>query len=106
MQPENEQLRELLLKAIVFVPGVVLGLVAKLSKINREKKLTVKETIYQTSVALSSAWIVYAVLQKYGLYDWSAPASVICGRFGDELLVWLWRMGKNLIQASIKQNIK
>lgn len=91
MQEGTNELKELLYKAAIFIPGVVLGLSAKLSKLNRSKRLTIREAIFQTTVAYSTACIVYFILKATNRQEWTVPAMVICGRFGDEIMMWIWK---------------
>ena len=102
MQENHEELRELIYKMEVYVPGVILGLAAKLSRINRGKKLTVKEALFQTTVAFSTAWIVWFMLEYFGYQKLSAPAAVVCGRFGDEIMIFIWKY----IRLSIENVLK
>ncbi|MDW0314037.1 MAG: hypothetical protein QN716_01560 [Nitrososphaeraceae archaeon] len=88
-QIEEEGFKDLIYKLAIYVPGVIIGLSAKLSKIRRHKKLTWQEALFQTTVAFSSAWIVWFILDYYGYSKLAAPASVVCGRFGDEVIIWV-----------------
>ncbi len=98
MQEAHDELRQLIYKLLIYVPGVILGLSAKLSKINKSRKLTWKEAIYQTALAFSTAWFVWFTLEYTGHNNWAAPAAVICGRFGDEILVFIWRYIKSSLE--------
>jgi hypothetical protein len=102
MQEGHEEFKELIYKLAVYVPGVILGLAAKLSRINRGKKLTVKEALFQTAVAFSTAWIVWFLLEYFGYQRLSAPAAVVCGRFGDEIMIFIWKY----IRLSIENVLK
>lgn len=102
MQEGNEEFKELIYKLGIYVPGVILGLAAKLSRINRGKKLTVKEALFQTAVAFSTAWVVWFMLEYFGYQRLSAPAAVVCGRFGDEIMIFIWKYIKLSIENVVK----
>jgi hypothetical protein len=102
---ENQEIRDLIYKLAIYIPGVILGLAAKLSRINRDKKLTIREAIFQTAVAFSTAWIVWFILQYFGYQKLAAPAAVICGRFGDEIMIFIWKYIKISI-ANVLKSIK
>lgn len=102
MQEGNEEFKELIYKLAIYVPGVILGLAAKLSRINRGKKLTVKEALFQTAVAFSTAWVVWFMLEYFGYQRLSAPAAVVCGRFGDEIMIFIWKYIKLSIENILK----
>lgn len=99
---ENQELKDVIYKLAIYVPGVILGLTAKLSRINRDKKLTIREAIFQTAVAFSTAWIVWFILQYAGYEKLAAPAAVVCGRFGDEIMIWIWKYIRNSIENILK----
>ena len=102
MQEGHEEFKELIYKLAIYVPGVILGLAAKLSRINRGKKLTVREALFQTAVAFSTAWIVWFLLEYFGYQRLSAPAAVVCGRFGDEIMIFIWKYIKLSIENVVK----
>lgn len=100
MQEKTEGLAELLYKLIIYVPGIILGLSAKLTRINRDGKLTWREGIFQTSVAFSAAYIILSVLEYKGVnMKIACAAAVVCGRFGDEILIWVWKYIKLMAQS-------
>lgn len=102
MQEGHEEFKELIYKLAIYVPGVILGLAAKLSRINRGKKLTVREALFQTAVAFSTAWVVWFLLEYFGYQRLSAPAAVVCGRFGDEIMIFIWKYIKLSIENVVK----
>jgi hypothetical protein len=102
MQEGHEEFKELIYKLAIYVPGVILGLAAKLSRINRGKKLTVREALFQTAVAFSTAWVVWFLLEYFGYQRLSAPAAVVCGRFGDEIMIFVWKYIKLSIENVVK----
>jgi len=105
MQEGHEEFKELIYKLAIYVPGVFLGLAAKLSRINRGRKLTMKEALFQTAVAFSTAWTVWFILEYLGYQRLSAPAAVVCGRFGDEIMMFIWKYVKLSIE-NISKSIK
>lgn len=102
MQEGHEEVSEIMYKLAIYIPGVIVGLAAKLSRINRGKKLTVKEAVFQTTVAFSTAWLVWFALEYMGYQKLSAPAAVVCGRFGDEIMIFIWKY----IRLSIENILK
>lgn len=102
MQEHHEDFKELIYKLAFFFPGVILGLAAKLSRINKAGKLTLKELILQTCIAFSTAWAAYFILEYLGANEkLCAAASVLCGRFGDEIMLFLWKYAKMSMLGSI-----
>lgn len=102
MQEGHEEFKEVIYKLAIYVPGVILGLAAKLSRINRGRKLTAKEAFFQTAVAFSTAWIVWFLLEYLGYQRLSAPAAVVCGRFGDEIMIFIWKYIKLSVENLLK----
>jgi len=100
---EGSELKELIYKLAIYVPGVILGLSAKLSKLNKARKITWAEAIFQTAVALCTAWIAWFLLDYSGYEKLRAPAAVVCGRFGDEIMIWIWGYLKMSANTIFKQ---
>ncbi len=93
----NEEYQNFFIKAVLYITGIILGLVAKLALINKEKPLTFKEFILHGSVAFACAWCVWALLSYYGRMDLANIVSVIVGRYADYILVAIWKSIRNLI---------
>lgn len=107
MQELPEGWRETAYKLIIFIPGVILGLSAKLAKINRDTGLTWKEFTYQALLAFSSAWLLWFILTLLGYDDnIKYPAAVVCGRWGDELMKFIWRLVRNAAKDAITSLLK
>lgn len=102
MQENANDLKELIYKALIFVPGIIIGLSAKLSKLNRDQKLNWPEALFQTAMAISTAYIAWYILDITGHSKLKAPAMVVCGRFGDEIMLWLWRYIRLTLNSIIK----
>jgi hypothetical protein len=102
MQEGTDEFKELIYKIAIYVPGVIIGLAAKLSRINRNKKLTMREALFQTAVAFSTAWVVWFLLEYAGYSKLSAPAAVVCGRFGDEIMIFIWKYIKMSLENITK----
>lgn len=98
MSENNTETQGLALKLLVYLGGVLLGLAAKLAVKNKDKTLTKAEIIMHSLVAFAAAYFTWAVLDYFKLKDISTPASVIVGRFGDNILMAAWKM----IQTAIK----
>jgi len=100
---EFENWKETLGKLSILVPGVVLGLSVKLSKLNKDNKLTWGNGIYHSCVALGTAYVMYYILNYVGYKDLAPPAAFVCSRFGDELLIFLWKWVITTLQTFLKQ---
>lgn len=97
MPVENEEYHGFLVKTALYVTGIILGLIAKLAVINKEKSLTIKDFILHSSVAFACAWIVWAILSYYGKLELANIFSVIVGRYADYILFAIWKAVKNII---------
>ena len=51
----KQELYELISKIGLFVFGVTLGLAAKLARMNKSERLTFREFVYHTTVAMAAA---------------------------------------------------
>lgn len=61
------------------------------------------EAIYRTCVALMTAWIAWFVFEIRGWGQWAPAAAAICGRFGDEILIWIWKIIVIAVENIIKK---
>lgn len=77
-------------KILIYMSGVIIGLGAKLAMINNESRLTWKQVIYHSMVAFACAWCMWYAFQSIGRPDLATWAAVICGRFGDNVLMVIW----------------
>lgn len=91
-----------LIKAGLYVFGILLGLGAKLALMSKEKPLTVKDFFIHGTVAFACAWLVWALLEHYGHLDLANIASVIVGRYADYVLVAIWKSIKKAINSTEK----
>lgn len=100
--PDNTQpeTTNFILKAGLYIFGILLGLGAKLALISKEKPLTVKDFIIHSSIAFACAWLVWAILEHYNHLDLANIASVIVGRYADYVLIAIWKSIKNMINTS------
>lgn len=74
-------------KSAVFIFSLLIGLGAKLATINRRKALTMKEVIFHSAVAFASAWFMWWLLHYLGKQEYATPCAVICGRWGDAVII-------------------
>jgi len=88
-----------ILKAGLYIFGILLGLGAKLALMSKEKPLTVKDFVIHGTIAFACAWLVWALLEHYGHLDLANIASVIVGRYADYVLVAIWKAVKNMINT-------
>lgn len=77
-------------KILLYMAGVTLGLGAKLAQINKDSQLTWKEVIYHSMVAFACAWCMWYGFKTIGKPELATWAAVICGRFGDSMLMSIW----------------
>jgi len=87
MQEQNQEHGPFVIKLAIYAAGVVLGLIAKLATLNRDRDLSWREVIFHTSVAFACAWVVWLALASWGKHDVALIAAVIIGRFGDSMLI-------------------
>ncbi len=96
----NNETQGFFIKFGIYLAGVTVGLVAKLSIMHKQRKLSLAEVIMHTAVALASAWLVWNVLDHYKAQDWlKNGASVIVGRFGDSILLAAWQLVKTWLKT-------
>jgi len=96
----SQETQGFFIKFGIYLAGVTLGLVAKLSVMHKQRKLSMWEVISHTTVALASAWLVWNLLDHYNAHDWlKNGASVIVGRFGDSILLAAWQLVKTWIKS-------
>ena len=89
-------------KLAVYCGGVLLGLGARLAIIHKEKNLTMKEVLSQSTVAFASAYLTWAILQTYAHPEMANVCAVIVGRFGDSILMMAYRA----IRTAAKEFLK
>lgn len=105
MPADNEETQSLALKLAVYIGGVLLGLAAKLAVKNKEKNLTKAEIIMHSLVAFAAAYFTWSLLDYWHMKEISTPASVIVGRFGDNILMAAWKMIQTAIKSKTNTNI-
>lgn len=101
---QQPEITNFFVKAIIYVCGIILGLMAKLAIMSKEKPLTMKDFFIHGSIALACAWLVWAILEHYGYLDMANVMSVIVGRYGDYILMAIWKSIKNSMNNSFKNN--
>lgn len=95
-----------LVKIGVYIIGVTVGLMSKLAVMHNEKPLTFTITVAHTLTAFTCAWAVWFAMDYYHAQDWFKNGiSVIVGRYGDYILIALWRTIKGLINSKTKDVI-
>lgn len=105
--PDNStEAQSLLVKVVVYVLGVSLGLAAKLAVIHKERMLTWKDIILHTAIAFAAAWLTWFALQQYHLDGWANVSAVIVGRFGDSILIMIWKGIKKALNSFINDHTK
>lgn len=89
------------IKIFIYLAAVILGLASKLATINRKGMLTMREVIFQTSVAFASAFIVGAIFYYHGQYQTAIILAVVIGRFGDSILIAAGKTLQNWLTKNI-----
>jgi len=100
---QQPEITNFVVKGVIYVCGILLGLMAKLAYISKEKPLTMKDFFIHGTVAFACAWCVWALLEHYGYLDYANISSVIVGRYGDYILMAIWKAIKNAIETSTKK---
>lgn len=99
----DKETQNFLIKLAVYTLGVTLGLAAKLSIINQQKKLTLGVAIMHALMAFSAAWITWFVMSHYNAEDWLKNGSaIIVGRYGDYILIAAWKAFRQMINTKDK----
>ncbi len=102
---ENEH-QSLIVKLFVYVTGVTIGLMSKLAVMHNEKPLTFTLTVMHSLTAFTCAWAVWFAMDYYHAQDWFKNGiSVIVGRYGDYILIAIWKSIKGLINSKSKDII-
>jgi len=94
-----EEVKSFLIKVGIYAAGIIAGLAVKLVDVSRKRKLTLKEFVAHSVIAFAGAILVWHVLSYYGKLDIANVVSVIVGRYGDLIIVALWRKIKDLINT-------
>ena len=103
---ENPETQSLIVKLAIYAGGVGIGLAAKLAMIREDRKLTVWEIAAHSLTAFACAWIVWNVMNHYNAQDWAKNGvSVIVGRYGDYILLAIWKAFKSTINSKNKDII-
>lgn len=95
-----ERFEPFIIKLAGFLLGLFIGLAAKLATVNKRQKLSLKEILYHSCVAFAAAWAVWHLLVYWGKPDLATGASVIVGRFADDILIIIWQGIKTLIKKA------
>lgn len=103
MEDPQEEVKATIVKIALYVGGTILGLAAKLAAVNKLGKLTWKQSAYHSLVAFACSFFVWHLLKYNDKLEIANIASVIVGRFGDLILVAVWKGIKDLITKKIKE---
>ncbi len=99
----DKESENFIIKILVYAIGVSIGLAAKLSIINQQKKLTLSVAFMHMFIALSAAWLSWFVLDYYHAQDWlKNGTAVIVGRYGDYILIAGWKAFKLMVNSKDK----
>ena len=102
MPIDNHEQASFWVKLGFYITGTLLGLGTKLAIINQQRQLTIKDFILHSFVAFACAWLVWAILAHYDHIDLANIASVIVGRYGDQILLLVWKAIKTVIVSFTK----
>jgi S-ribosylhomocysteine lyase LuxS involved in autoinducer biosynthesis len=64
---------------------------------HRKKAITLQEAVVNAAIALAAAWIVYNLLEYSGHKEIANVASVVCGRYADDVLKMGWDLIKKFL---------
>ena len=87
------------LKILIYALGVAAGVGAKLAVMHRKKPIVLKDIIINAVVAFAAAFAVYSWLIYIGHKDLAMPFSVICGRYGDDILRYMLYISKKIVKT-------
>lgn len=105
MDNQNET-AHFLVKFGVYIGSVAFGLAARLFTINNQRKLQWKEVLMHTAVAFACAWLIWNLMDHYKAEEWAKNSvAVIVGRFGDAVLMAIWKYFKMLVNSDNKNII-
>ena len=77
---------------VLYAGGTLLGLASQIAEMHKHQKVTVKDVIISSTIALSTAFCLYWMLKEMGVGEnLRNGAAVLCGRFADDVLKLLWR---------------
>lgn len=101
---ETNESTNFLIKLGIYIAGVTIGLLSKLAIMRNERKITVWEAVMHSLTAFACAWIVWNLMNHYHAEDWAKNGvSVIVGRYGDYILLAIWKAFKIAINAKDKK---
>lgn len=95
---ETSDQSSFLVKVFGYAGGVLLGLGVKIALLHKENPLTMKDFIIHALIAFACAWLCWAIMMHYGLIEWANIVSVIVGRYGDLILIMIWKQVQNAIK--------
>ena len=102
MENNNPEQGSFYWKVIIYFIGLVLGIASKLATLNEQKSLSWSKTFLHASVAFAAAWAMWFFLEARGMSNIAPVASVIIGRYGDNMLLAIWKNLKKLIFSETK----
>lgn len=94
----NSENSSLFIKLLGYVGGVLLGLAVKIAILHKEKPLTLREFITHSLIAFACAYLCWSVMTHYGIVEWANIVSVIVGRYGDLILIMIWKQVQDAIK--------
>lgn len=86
------------IKLLIYAIGVAAGVGAKLAMMHSKKPISIKDIVINAAVAFAAAFAVYSWLSYAGKQDLAAPISVICGRYGDDVLRYMFQLSKKILK--------
>src|SRR5574343_24704 len=86
-----------IIKLAIYAVGVAAGVGAKLAIMYRKKPISIRDVSANAMIAFAAAFAVYSWLTYMGKQDLAWPLSVICGRYGDDVLRYMLYLGKKIL---------
>jgi len=97
MENSNPEQNSFLWKVGIYAIGLVLGITAKLATLADQKQLSWGKAWIHGTIALSSGWCCWWLLESKGMTEIAPVAGAVIGRYGDHMLLAIWKGFKKAI---------
>lgn len=84
-------------KITIYIAGALLGLASKLANLHKQKNMSKREFIARAFTAFACSWAVWQTLEYYNNLKVAAMLSVFVGRYGDEVIILIWKQLKETV---------
>ena len=90
-------------KYITMLGSIILGLMARIATVWKERKLTAKVIIIEALIAVPAGMLVFEILRVTGHERFAQICGIITGKFAQDIFVMLWKIIKQLIKTSAEE---